>query len=227
MNKLFIAPLLTSSLFLVGPAAHAQAAFSIGPQVGLNVAGVTNTATSNTTLTYRAGFEAGLQGVVQLGHLAVQPSLRFSQKGLHRHYGSSLGSSTETDYRVNYLTLPVNVAYSLRPDGQGFQVFAGPYVGLLLGGNYQFTTSSGSSYSSEGKVKAGDNYAIPAIGATTYDAVLRRFDAGVQVGLGYRVGKVLAQVDFAFGLRDLAPTFSNAYNRTAQASLSYLFVPKR
>jgi hypothetical protein len=48
-------------------------AFSIGPQVGLNVAGATNASTSNTTLTYRAGFEVGLQGVLQFKHLAVQP----------------------------------------------------------------------------------------------------------------------------------------------------------
>jgi hypothetical protein len=75
-------------------------------------------------------------------------------------------------------------------------------VGLLLGGNYQFISSSGSSYSSEGKVKAGEYYAILAPGTTSFDVLLRRFDAGLQVGLGYRVGRVLAQVDFAFGLRD-------------------------
>jgi hypothetical protein len=225
MNKFFTASLLTSSLLLLGTTTYAQLAFSIGPQVGLNVAGATNTSTSNTTLTYRAGFEAGLQSVVQLGHLAVQPSLRFSQKGLHRHYGYSFGS-TETDYRVNYLTLPVNVAYSLRSDGQGLQVFAGPYIGLLLGGNYQLVSSSGSANSSEGKIRAGEYYTVPAPGTTTYDVLLRRFDAGLQAGLGYRVGKVLAQVDFAFGLTDLAPAFTSAYNRTAQVSLSYLFAPK-
>ncbi|RZK33318.1 MAG: PorT family protein [Hymenobacter sp.] len=226
MNNLFTAPLLTSSLLLLSTVAHAQAAFSIGPQVGLNIAGATNTSPDNITLTYRAGCEVGLQSVVQFGHLAVQPSLRFSQKGLHRHYGYNFGN-TETDYRVNYLSLPVNMAYSLRSDGLGIQVFAGPYLSLLLGGNYQFASSSGSSSSSEGKIKAGEYYAIPAPGTTTYDVLLRRFDAGLQAGLGYRVGPVLAQVDFAFGLTDLAPTFTSAYNRTAQVSLSYLFTPKQ
>lgn len=225
MHKQLTASLLTSGLLLLATAAQAQTTFSIGPQVGLNVSGATNAAPSNTTYTYRAGFEAGVQGAVQFGHLAILPSLRFSQKGLHRHYGYDFGS-TETDYRINYLTLPVNVAYCLRRDGQGFQAFAGPYVGLLLGGNYQFTSSNGPSSSVEGRIRAGDYYAVPAPGTTTYDVLFRRFDAGVQAGLGYRIGKVLVQADFSFGLTDLAPTFSSSYNRTAQASLSYLFMPK-
>jgi hypothetical protein len=216
---------LAGSFMLLATGAQAQTKFSIGPQLGLNVAGITNAAPANITLTYRSGFEAGLQGVIQLEHLAVEPSLRFSQKGAHRHFGRS-GGGTETGYRIHYLTLPVNLAYCLRSDGQGFQFFAGPYAGLLLGGNYQVTSSNGNSSSYEGFIKAGERYTVPAPGTTTFDVLLRRFDAGLQAGLGYRRGSVLAQLGFSFGLTDLAPEFASAYNRTAQASLSYLFAVK-
>ncbi|RZK24479.1 MAG: hypothetical protein EOO63_17120 [Hymenobacter sp.] len=84
MRKLFTCFLLGSSL-LFATAAQAQATFSIGPQASLNVAGATNAATSTTTSTYRTGFEASIQSVVQFGHVAVQPLLRFSQKGLSEH----------------------------------------------------------------------------------------------------------------------------------------------
>jgi hypothetical protein len=222
--------LLLSSLSLATFAAQAQTTFSIGPLASLNVAGASNTATTSTTITYRLGFEAGLQGVLQFRRLAVQPSLRFSQKGFHRHYGYDLYSSY-TDYRLNYLTLPLNVAYSLRADGQGLQVFAGPYVTLLLGGNYQLTSDErgpfGGIDSSEGHIKPGsrDVYASPYSAST--DRYCRRFDAGVQAGLGYRYGKLLVQADFAFGLNDLDLLSSSAHNRTAQVSLAYLFALKR
>jgi len=76
---------------------------------------------------------------VQLGHFALQPSLLFSQKG-YRHLGHLLNfdivSPYEEDVRLHYLTLPLNLAYTLGRDGQGLQVFAGPYVSLLVGGSY-------------------------------------------------------------------------------------------
>jgi hypothetical protein len=222
--------LLLCTLSLSIEAAQAQTKLNLGPVVGLNIAGTTNNSPSNTTINYRRGFEAGLQGIIQLGHLAVQPSLRFSQKGLYERYGVD-HFSRYTYYRLNYLTLPVNLAYSLRQDGQGLQVFAGPYAGLLLGGNYQLTADEpgpfgGISYS-DGKVAPGEDFSIPAAGSTTrIPRRCRRLDVGVQAGLGYRLGNLLVQADFAFGLDDLYPLYAHTYNRTAQASMSYLFSPK-
>ena len=228
MRKHFTASILTGSLLLLATAARAQVAYSLGPVASFNVSGASNNDPANTTLTYRAGFEAGAQGILQFGHLAVQPSLRFSQKGLHRHYGHSSGS-TETDYRLHYLTLPINIAYSLRADGQGLQVFAGPYAGLLLGGNYQYVSNSsyGGSTTTEGHISSGDYYTIPTTPtADPLDYLFRQLDMGLQTGLGYRSGKLLAQANFSFGLRTLAPTFPSSYNRAAQVSLSYLFAPQ-
>lgn len=229
MNRQFT--LLVSSFTLLVTSAQAQTTFSIGPQMGLTVAGASNPSPNTTTIHYRTGFEAGLQSIMQFGHLAVQPSLHFAQKGLDEHYGRNL-YSRYTDYRLNYLTLPVNVAYSLHPDGQGLQVFAGPYIGMLLGGNYQLTSDDRSAFggtsSYEGAIEAGTIYTVPAPGSTAPQPRLcRRFDMGLQVGLGYRFGKLLAQAEFAFGLSDLYPLLPSAHNRTAQASVSYLFTPKR
>jgi len=224
--------LLTGILVLAASAAQAQSAFSIGPLASLTVAGANPDTSPDVTITYRTGAEAGIQSVVQFGHVAVQPSLRYTQKGFHYHYGHGLYDS-DTDYRLNYLTLPLNVAYSLRPDGQGLQVFAGPYVGMLLGGNYQTSAYDrsgfgGGRYSREGKIAPGEEYRVPPPGTTVADYPLlsHRFDSGVQTGLGYRYGKLLVQASFSFGLRDLGPELPYYRNRVAQASLSYLFSPK-
>jgi hypothetical protein len=77
----------------------------------------------------------------------------FSQKG----YTSSgispayvLGNppfprSYELRLRLNYLTLPLNFAFTLRHDGQGLQAFAGPYLGLVVGGNHMHRLYNGDS----------------------------------------------------------------------------------
>ena len=218
--------LFTGLFLLVAFAAQAQTAFSIGPLAGLAVAGATGSSSPDITITYRPGFEAGVQSVLQVGHVAVQPSLRFTQKGLRHHYGSGLYNK-DTDYRLTYLTLPLNLAYSLRSNGQGVHVFAGPYIGLFLGGNYQqrvIDRSGGGAgvTSSAGDIKPGDVYEVPPVGTTDYPLRCHRFDGGMQTGLGYRFGKLLMQAGFSFGLRDLGPELASFHNRTAQASLSYL-----
>jgi hypothetical protein len=218
--------LATGLFLLVASATQAQTAFSVGPLGGLAVTGTNPGSSPDVTITYRTGFEVGVQSLLQVGHVAVQPSLRFTQNGLHHHYGSGL-YERDTDYRLNYLTLPLNLAYSLRADGQGLQVFAGPYIGLLLGGTYQQRVvdrsgGGGGIYSTTGDIKPGDVYEVPPPGTTYYPLRCHGLDGGVQTGLGYRLGKLLVQAGFSFGLRDLGPELASFHNRTAQASLSYL-----
>ncbi len=221
--------LLTGTLLVAASVAQAQSAFSIGPLAGLTVAGTNPSTSPDVTITYRTGFEAGVQSVVQFGQIAIQPSFRFSQKGLYHHYGSGK-YNRDTDFRLNYLTLPLNLAYSLRSNGQGLHVFAGPYAAMLLGGTYQqkihdLTPGGSGDQYYEGDIKPGEEYRVPPVGTTYYPLLCHRFDLGVQTGLGYRFGKLLAQASFGFGLRDLGPEMPSAHNRMAQASLSYLFTP--
>lgn len=225
-----------SSLLLAGTA-HAQATFTFGPRVGLNVAGVHYPAIPtylDTEYTSLAGLEVGVTSNLQLGHFAFQPSVLFSQKG----YTSSgtipayvLGNPPfpqryESQLRLNYLTMPLNFAFTLQHDGQGLQAFVGPYIGLLMGGNDTHRRyNEDSNYptyeqKTSRKVKAGDNeYA-------------RRFDGGLQAGLGYRLKGLQLQATYSLGLRNAAVPIHSSdgmlydrpayYNRAFQVSLSYL-----
>jgi hypothetical protein len=225
-------PLLAGSLLLTATA-HAQATFSIGTRVGLNVATAHFPYTATST---HAGFEAGLTSSVQLGHFAVQPSLLFSQKGYQAH-GSLPSLDAPVTYdetvRLNYLTLPLNLAYTLGKAGQGLQVFAGPYVGLLVGGNYKqqvhatgYLGGPPSDTEYSGKVKAASVFSY------TDDRHSQRVDVGVQAGVGYRLKGWQVQVGYSLGLRDQSAfmeSFGGAryreetrYNRAFQLSLSYL-----
>ncbi len=235
---------VAGSLLLAGTA-HAQATFSIGPCLGGNVS--TAHFADETTTSTRLGFEAGIRGVLQLGHVAVQPAVLFAQRGFTSKpsfYDVGFGGLTQTSVRLHYLAIPLQVAYTQHTDGQGFQVSAGPYVSFLVGGksvaDYQY--SGYGSLQQESTVAAADvhttNIDPSSLQRPDYTYYARRLDLGAQAGLGYRLGGALLQVSYSLGLRNVATaerytvggvqltydTGNPAYrNRAFQASLTYLF----
>jgi hypothetical protein len=236
--------LLGSSLLLAGTV-QAQATFSIGPRLGGNIASA-RFLEEEYQVSYKShpGFEAGLLGNLQVGHFALQPSVLFSQRGYRRTSSVRYidppippdpGTVEETK-RLNYLTVPLNLAFTLRRDGQGLQVFGGPYVGLLLGGKHTYhlhvnsPNPGGTPYDREDtyKVKAGSVVSPPIAGDESYS---QRYDVGLQAGLGYRFNGLLLQAGYSLGLRNQGVQYDvnsfvyNApanYNRAWQLSLSYL-----
>jgi len=196
--------------------------------VGFNLSNARFPTIDRASSPNRSGFEAGLTSSVQFGHLAVQPSLLYSQKG-YRTSGYQLLIDMfvpyEEDIRLNYLTLPVNLVYSLGRDGQGLQIFGGPYASLLVGGKYaQRMSMFDGEYT--GKVKASS---VASDANTRYS---QRFDGGLQAGVGYRLQGFQLQASYSLGLRNIAVPYqsyqggtyepSAYYNRAFQVSLSYL-----
>jgi hypothetical protein len=241
--------LLASSLLLAGTA-HAQATFTFGPRVGLNVARAHFPAPPDlldldAKYTNLAGLEAGVTGNLQLGHFAFQPSVLFSQKG----YASSGISPAyvfgnppfprryEQRQRLNYLTLPLNFAFTLRHDGQGLQAFAGPYLGLVVGGSRTHRLYNGNSSGAalEQKTSRQVKAASGVTDGSDYEYA-QRFDGGVQAGIGYRLNAFQLQASYSLGLRNVAVQFygfdgvvynpAAYYNRAFQVSLSYLMGAK-
>ena len=236
--------LLASGLLLVATA-HAQTTFSVGPRLGGNVSKV-RFSDGNDNITSRPGFEAGVLGSLQFGHVAVQPAVLFVQRGYTRtpaFYDSGFGGLTQTSVRLNYLTLPLQVAYVQHTNGQGFQLAAGPYVSFLVGGNsfsdYRFPFADAQQVHS--KVVAAEAHTTDispySLQEPNYTVYSRRLDLGAQVGLGYRLGGALVQLSYSLGLRNVATTErytiggrlpaydteNPAYrNRSFQVAFSYL-----
>lgn len=250
--------LLLAGNLLLASAAHAQVTFSMGPRLGLNVSSAPFKDEYRTYDTGgRLGAEAGFAFDLNFGHFALQPAVLYSQKGftINQTYSSTYTSPSyvettrttlDEEYRLNYVTIPLNFAYALRADGQGLQLFAGPYFGVLLGGKFKYNdreeaTSQNrvvrsSTDSGSGTVVGGD-YNNPSTANTKFYS--RSKDTGLQFGLGYRKHSVLLQAGYSMGLRNLGadtqisnsagtrtedgPTY---YNRAFQVSLAYLLGPK-
>lgn len=239
--------LLSAGLLLAAPTAFAQTGLRFGPQLGFNYS-VSNykfadiTASDKSSTSFRPGLEAGVQ--VQYGfapHFALQTGLLFSQKGAHveNTYFTTYPSYTYTyneayDFRFNYLVLPVSFQYSLASDGQGLLLLAGPYLGLLTGGNYKSSFSSAvsgrpqGSGNDSGSVTGGDTYNTSY---SSHEYRSRSLDAGLQLGLGAGFSHVQVQLVYSHGLRNLGADYPSGQNRTAPTyhnrcltlSAAYLF----
>ena len=232
---------LAGSVVLLGTAVHAQASFSIGPRVGLNLS-TQNFAESPPygTPRHRTGLETGIMSNVSFGHLALQAAVLYSQKGTTilgevdirtASNTSAVISEYERKTRLNYITFPLALAYTQYRNGQGVQVFAGPYLGLLLSGNYatKVTSQSVAPITDSGQITPVNSDDAPILGVYA-----RRVDAGLQAGLGYRYQLLLFQASYSLGLRNTTPGYTYngvmvtkaSYNRAFQASLTLLLGPK-
>ncbi|SNC62855.1 Outer membrane protein beta-barrel domain-containing protein [Hymenobacter gelipurpurascens] len=201
---------------------------------------------------YVFGAELGGLMQAQRAHWALQISALYAQKGfqlqeIYQPAGRPTGTSYQIKetYRLNYLTLPVNVVYTQHATGQGFQVFAGGYMCLLLNGKWEYDDRllepqpNGDVYgavslSHEKEVRPSQKQ--PPVVATGLDNYIysRRVDAGVQAGLGYCYSHILLQGTYSLGFVNLAPTsFTGTLvygpsspksyaNRGMQLSVSYL-----
>lgn len=256
MKTLLLPTLLAAGALLAAPA-RAQRAFRVGPTAGAALSTIHFTDVSdNTTLPLRGGWLAGATGSYQsAGHWGAQLAVLYTRQGYIERYEYN-AYQYSNNVRLNYLRVPLQATFSQHAGGQGLQVFAGPYVGVLLGGRHTYESSSGgSSYTSSAPVEVADLHTQPAyilydysatslvaptrIVAPDYTGYSRRFDVGLQGGVGYRLGNALLQVGYTLGLRNLATT--NVYElstytyrsagepyrtRGLQASLTYLLGPK-
>lgn len=239
--------LLAATLLLAGTAAHAQVRFAIGPQGSYLLTTASyhydySASGSTSTTGYRSSFAAGFLAEIGFGHVALQPAIQYARKGATQAVvgpAAYLPFAATIRYRLDYLTLPLNVAFTQHADGQGAQLFAGPYVGVLLGGEttadvtYQNTPGVVLQSSSTRRLEVGTPYII---GVSDYYTHLRRVDAGLQGGIGYRYHGLLLQAGFSLGFTNAnegydpqptgypdSPTYRN---RAFQLSLAYLFGPK-
>lgn len=238
--------------------AQAQMRISIGPRLGGNLATGTFSTVDQSALagidySYSRGSLLGVQvGVaasIGSGHWALQPALVFTQKGLRQKVTANYSFGTlsaqqndQIDCRVHYLELPINVVYSLGQDGSGFQLFAGTYVAVGVGGqaNYSLALTTndpnypGDSYNESQQFSFGNTFVEPDPNSTSPvsgDARARRFDAGINAGVGYRRGPVQVQLGYGVGLLNVQPDYPASYQtsnnkgylRTLQLTATYYF----
>ena len=139
MKKLFVVMIA----LCMGIAAYAQ--------VGV-IAGVTSTTTDMDAAkeALKAGditqYHIGLTTKLDLGAIAIQPSLIYNVKGTQLSEVRDDGSSYKADFTTGFLELPVQLQLGLNLGGFRPFVFVEPFVGLAITNEFtkQFETALGT-----------------------------------------------------------------------------------
>ena len=263
MKNLFSAFLLTAGFAGAATTAQAQSSIEFGPRLGLNISTVKESGAPTAGVEQQINAIAGLQVGLTLNaaindNFSFQPSLLFSQKGAE-FVGSSTVPGSSTAYKTDvkftlkpqfgYLELPLNFVYTFGGQ-QGFQVFAGPYAALGVSGGGSakgeiitndpvlLALGATGTFPATLKVEFGDKQndnsnSSTTSGTLTATVTARRFDAGLNGGVGYRVGPFQAQLGYGLGLVNFVPkdtngndTGSKGYHRMWQLSANYFFGSK-
>lgn len=139
---------------------------------GKDMTYIFNKETSN----YKAGFHAGVFVSNQVGkYFALKHELVFTQKRMGVELNDHQGEAYASTLTTNYINLnPVNLTFTIK----GFHVFAGPYVGALIGANLQRKDADGVMFKDKSIYGGSDD-------DESDHKYLQKFDFGVQAGLEY------------------------------------------
>lgn len=129
MKKLIIASLLTIGTLNVF--SQQKGSFELGLNVGYN--GATVSTGTQTNSSYRNGFNVGVSGDYFFSdRWSIKSKLIYDQKGWDRGYIQDIkGQSYTTDYRLDYMTIPVMANWHFGKKRNWYLHF-GPYIGFLM-----------------------------------------------------------------------------------------------
>ena len=155
----------------------------------------------------KVGFHAGIGADFEFApNIGIQSGLFFSGKGAEYKYNSA-----EVKVTANYLQLPVHLAYKIDVmPGTKVVLHAGPYVAYGLGGKTKLNVA-GKDLAEMDTFK--DDSSIEAFNG------LKRFDAGLGLGVGAEFGRILVDLGWDMGLTNLS-RIDNADIKTQNAYLS-------
>lgn len=231
---------------LLGGAVAAQAQVTIGPRVGINASTISFDLDGGDSpdAKYIVGPQVGVSLNAQFGNLSLQPSILFSSKGAKFNESSDdtyvMNGDTyrqqvdqKATMRLNYIEVPVNLVFNTNGEEGGFQVFAGPYLGVGIQGKYKTEGSYSLTVNGqeEESFSGSDEEDIKFVGKGTDGDKLefRRLDVGFNAGVGYKAGPFQAQLGYGLGLGNLLPKYEDSdsdgklHNRGVQLSVSYFF----
>lgn len=161
----------TMAALMIAASSFAQTTF--GVKVGPNFSSATSKSSGEKqTSSMLVGVAGGVYANLPIApEFYVQPSLMYEGKG-----GKDKDNS-DIKTRLNYLTLPIDLLFKPEmPNGSGaWFVGVGPYLGYGISGK--------TSYDNGTAEVSGDPFKDNAYS----DALLKRFDAGANVQLGYEM----------------------------------------
>lgn len=183
--------IFATAAMLLSLASYAQS--GIGIKAGPNFASVRASSGGKTETTkMQAGMQIGVYAEFKLGNdLFIQPGLMYESKG-------GKIKNSDSKYRLNYLTLPVDLVFKPEVGSGRLVLGAGPYLGYALSGKLK-----GVKDVSDVNLFKGDNK-------------MKRFDAGAHFQVGYELKSGLTLgLNAELGLLNLSKADGGKFRNTS------------
>jgi hypothetical protein len=210
MKKTLFALALTTAF--IGNA-NAQFFYAQG---GLNLSNISNAGDGSTEdngilPSFNAGLMArfGLSKVVDL-----ESGILFTGKGAKAEtYFNGGNDYVKSRFNPLYIEVPLNVVINIPFGGEknsGVFVYGGPYVAVGVGGKSKIDTKLGAlTTSAEHNIKFNNDDPFTSTQEDAAYDKLKRFDAGLNVGLGLDLTSVIIKANFGLGLTKIGSTQEN------------------
>jgi hypothetical protein len=195
--------------------------FRLGVKAGLNIASIRQNFSSDLSdyelqnpvprLLYSVGpcFDIGFGRWVSL-----QPALLLSAKGVGADVKKEYDADSGYDrWTINYLEIPINVAFKIK----GFQLYVGPYFAIALSGKNKWDIDYGGGDTNSDFEKL--SFVSSEVDPNDLEGEdplfdffswhFKRFDYGLNLGAGYKLGPVLLSAGYSLGLANLTPSIKD------------------
>lgn len=179
-------------------------------QGGVNLANITTSASGSTQknnmlTTFNVGF-LGRSNATE--PIALETGLLLEGRGSKTEDGSGSAYYKAT-FNPLYLELPVNliVRVPFQNNTSNFFINGGPYIAMGIAGKSKVDGQLGGT-----TVHSSQDIKFTSVDPTSDDQAyskLKRFDYGVNVGVGVDLGKVLLKANYGLGLAKINSTQTN------------------
>lgn len=190
-------------LFFIVMIGNAQ--FSVAPKIGLSYSTLGGDLSNSKIMP--GAFFGGMVNMRLNNNYSFQSGLLLSGKGTTLNF-----STTDDDEMlITYLELPLNSVLML-PAGSGFiQVFAGPYFGLAVNGQYRYLEDENNL---KEKLEIG----------TAVTDEIKPLDAGINFGAGYIFEGLEVQLGIGRSFSNISNNPGEVLkNKIVTVSLAYYF----
>lgn len=171
-------------------------------KVGMNMSNITD-----SEMDMKIGFQAGVGMEYAFSDMwSIRPSLMFATKG-----AKVSEEGIDVTYNPMYLELPIMAAASFAiADNQNVVVKAGPYFAYGIAGKAKFSAD-------------GESEKVDLFGDGEDQIGMKRFDAGIGIGVAYEINKFFVDLTGEFGLTKIASGDGSSKNMNFSIGVGYKF----
>jgi hypothetical protein len=124
---------------------------------------------------------------------------------------------------LNYIDIPLSIKYTADIKKVKLHGVLGPYIGIGLSGKVSY-----KEYENDGQGGVDYMGIIEYPGKMNSDGLWKRFDYGLQAGIGVEVDKIVARVNYSYGFANIArSTDAINKNKVLGISLGYILNLKK